>query len=580
MGLSELPAELLHKICMFCEAPDRLKLRRVCHLMRDVVDEHFMKRVVSYVGRRVEGIGHVSRPSHASSSACITLTTFRHFVRQDFDMIEHLTLNPLIARGVESLYFHADTPQVLGFDEWDKERRDQIQEIRMYGDRDVPCEYQCEHRECRLLYRNYDRETNRQLNGHSMLELKAMHERYRELVLDGASMMEESRQEECFQTLFKRCPRLDSVAISMRDDLLESSWQAVKEFREVMLAPLGDHHTSRIGYRPLQELLLALYETGKILKRLDVKTVSHQFFEPSTCTPLYHEAISGIRYLHIGITGAALQMDKADDDDEDHDDSEFDGMDDEAIWALLEARHEARREDPHQAHTRVVRSFEHGGLAAFLAAAKTLAALSIDLPRESAFLPEAVALEHVVGNTHWPHLTKVTLQNFRCRDVELTDFLQRHADTIQNLSLCYVTFTEGSTQSCFEPVAGKLPQLRRVKFRARFKAHGFSSAQEGDLYLSGGYSEYPLSKRADAPTRALQTYMIEGGQFPSWILALSRARMFWWHRYPRTHAEALSIHDQYLGRVEPASMEPDSNTSCDSDDSDDECVFPMARFCE
>lgn len=462
MGLFSLPAELLHRICAFCTAPDGLTLRLVCRLLRDVTDEHFMKGVSL------------------------------HFLRNDFDMAEELTLNPRIAKSVKEVYFQADRLAPLCFHEWNAQRKSDILEERG----EFACGGDCGSRACRLEVRNYHRETNRQINAHSKMALRAAFAKYEELVLDEATMIDESRQQMCFQTLFERCPKLDLVAIGMEDELYQLPWESAKDFREAMVGPYGDEVSSRIGYRPLRELLLAMYETGKSLKRLDIAPISHQFFKPcSCCTHRYHDAISRVQDLYISINERDLYQDKP-------------GYDESsAVDAWL-----AIQENPTQSYHRVVRSFEHGGLAAFVGSASRLTALSLVAPDPIPQCAEdALALRNIVRDNHWPHLTTLLLHNFKCSDMELVKLLERHADTLENMSLCNVTFVEGSAQSCFEAIAGRLPQLKRLALRGRFKAHGFRSVSEADLILSNA-SHWV---RPDLYTRTLQKYLIKGGRFPS-----------------------------------------------------------------
>ena len=127
---------------------------------------------------------------------------------------------------------------------------------------------------------------------------------------------------------------------------------------------------------------------------------------------------------------------------------------------------------------------------------------------------DAVALEHIVGDHHWPNLTTLLLHNFKCREHELTTLLEKHAGTLQNLSLRNVTFLESAPRSCFEAIAGKLPQLQRVSLRGRFKAHEFRLRHEADIYMSN----VSHRARSDPQTRNFQKYLITGGQFPAEIL--------------------------------------------------------------
>ncbi|TGO29157.1 hypothetical protein BPAE_0018g00450 [Botrytis paeoniae] len=81
-------------------------------------------------------------------------------------------------------------------------------------------------------------------------------------------------------------------------------------------------------------------------------------------------------------------------------------------------------------------------LAQFLSLASNLESLRIDLgePQERSMIP--IALDAVIGNTgNFPKLRSLDLRHFSCTNVFFSEFLQKHAGTLEHLSLDTMTMT-------------------------------------------------------------------------------------------------------------------------------------------
>lgn len=79
-------------------------------------------------------------------------------------------------------------------------------------------------------------------------------------------------------------------------------------------------------------------------------------------------------------------------------------------------------------------------------------------------VPRFFSLDRTISNTTWPHLGRVYLSGFVSTEQALVNFVLRHKDTLEFLGLGNAHLTEGTWESAFSLLAGKLPKLRHSNF--------------------------------------------------------------------------------------------------------------------
>lgn len=433
--LEDLPVELLHAVCTYCPRSDIRSLRLTSRLLATIADEYFLENLVLF------------------------------FAREDFERTESIIENSRMARNVKSLTFHADRVPFLGphFALWNEFRKRSFRSMAAIEGHEpadtsfIPNETD---RERRLRLRQPTRTLVLEENKHGRKELQAAYEHYNHLTEDQNEMMLECRAEECIKHLFMQCNKLDKVVVAMNDH--HPAWRSVNAFCKGMIHPCGDNATSRLGVRPLNEVLIAAYETDHKISTLQVYPISFQFFaqEEERMEPIY-EAISGLKTINLKINDRIFTDREMDIEFEDDDD-------DETVAAkYMEFERQAERESYRTAETRVIGSFRDGRLAMFLSKAPLLE--SITIAGISTLLPTYLMfLEDIIVRPTWPAIKTLDLQCFQCREHELVDLILKYRDSLQELRLGNVYLTEGDPDHFFQAIAGQCHKLTSVGVSGKF----------------------------------------------------------------------------------------------------------------
>lgn len=346
-------------------------------------------------------------------------------------------------------------------------------------------------------------------------ELEEMYAEYQRRFKDQTAMLSEARATASFERILAMCPKLNSVAVVMFADDGQNFRLRERLYEDrYCIGPYGDDASTRIGTRPAREMLKAVHKTGTAGRlALQLEPLSFQFFAQDKNMAQIYEVVSQLNGLHVGVNDRSLNQDRVEygpDPDEDPD---------AAVEALILAEQDARSETSNRAHARVLDAFDDKRLAKLLDHASRLTILSIKAPRPTRHSLRLLRLGNLVEtSTVWPRLISLNLENFRCDDHELSDLITRHESTLEDLSLRNVEFTIGDVKSCFEVFAGKMPQLHTVTLRHDF-CKALQADNVGDRPFSPvdfvSLSRKPASRVPDRLTRALQRYVLRGGErFP------------------------------------------------------------------
>ena len=500
MSLLSLPVELLH---------------RICQQFHDQSGDH----------KHIAALRLVSRAVQAVADEYLVPRLSIHYLREEFDTAEEIfAANPRIAKGVRSIRYHADRLLHLPCIEIWKDVRKRLihaKQARLASEEALAqsgsaCPRRLPERARRRHMRNFHNAMAAEIKRYSKKELEVKFADYQQHFKDQTAMLSEARAVACFERILAMCPKLNSIAVVM----LAHSGEGLR-LRERLyedrycIGPYGDDASTRLNTRPAGEMLKAIHNSGTANRlQIYIEPLSYQFFaQEEDIMTNYYGVASQLSGLHIGINDRCLNQDRVEggpDPDEDPDG---------ALEALIQSEEDARRETAHHAHTRVLNAFDDKRLAKFLDHASKLTSLTIKAPRPTRHNMRLLSLSNIVRPSMvWPRLTSLSLENFRCEDRELSDLITRHQSTLEVLSLRNVEFTEGDVKSCFEVFAGKMPQLRTVTLR-----HDFCKALQADNVGDRPFtpvdfvslSRKPASRVPDRLTRALQRYVLHGGdRFP------------------------------------------------------------------
>ncbi|KAK4968041.1 hypothetical protein LTR42_010371 [Elasticomyces elasticus] len=444
MSLQELPVELLHRIYDHCDERDVANFRLVSRLLATVGSEHILPEA------------------------------FAHVARESFDNISAIARST-VAKGVRSLCFYAARLDDLQtFDRWDEERRssDPHAHKEAYGLLDLdyrrertPPEVQSE-RSMRLYRRNLGRSINVGRGHYSKPALLSAFNAYQRLYADQKCLKREGLARKAFAALFRSCTKLDTVTLTMANELRITKNHGVKAFQKAMIYPFSDSHARYYaGVHALESVLLGAHDGGRSIRRLAVQPVAHTFFElPPPVAKQMYEVAAGIKELHIGL------------------ESVFDDRFSEANELIYE---------------RMMYDLKSHKVAEFVQAATNLTTLSIGGP-----------------------LTLNDLSNVHLHC--LVGAGSRHRSTLRRLELDSAHFTEGTWEGFLERIAGKLDALKTMRFREELSSDTegiyteFMHEYYGGLRSDNEDSDYSVGEYGGSEveqwTAAMETYIVKGGE--------------------------------------------------------------------
>ncbi|TKA65631.1 hypothetical protein B0A55_10557 [Friedmanniomyces simplex] len=389
------------------------------------------------------------------------------------------------------------SPQIPDLESWAKARwsldpaaneqsLDMLDTVSYPGDRSSWTD-----RTHRLQKRNRTRAENIRRGQYSKMRLTAAYEAFQRLYADQKVMKRESEARKAFAALFRACPKLDRVIMTMMNELrVQSASTMERAFQEGMVSPFSDHPIYYIGTHALESLLLGVHDSGRTLRSLAVQPNSHASFEmrPEVAAKVY-EVVGGLSELHIGMM-AVFEDD----------------------WGELDEG----------LMSRVMFDLEHAKVAEFVAQGAKLTSLSIGAPEIFDRRPR-VPLRYLVGDTRLHVLQTLKLRWFTATEAELHTLLVRHSETLKELELVGAHIAGGTWMSFFRSIAGKLPLLETVRLRGDFWQDGaiisflpydYEAVKEG-VEEGEGLGGIDISPSIELFTEAMEDAIVDGEEIPN-----------------------------------------------------------------
>lgn len=303
----------------------------------------------------------------------------------------------------------------------------------------------------------------------SEAELRECYEYYTQRVEDQDRLVEgeHSIMRECYAALFRGCPNLVTVEVTMAHGLRLMTTGIEEFFQKGLVIPHhGDPSIDVPGLDAVTGLIQAAYDADFSPMELRLASVTHYL---TTEEDLVEEAAAFLRNVEV------LQ------------------------WQLATPfLNDGLEVDPDE-YEAIIEDLEGGNLATFLADAPNLRLLELEMPcHESEW--SSPRLPAVVGDNFWPHLSSFIISKIETSPGDLSAILFRH-NKLQFLQLSQVRLTSGDWPSCFATFAGKLPNLADVELRGRFE-------DPDALFYWFGHLE---SFRGNKFEREIAQYLINGG---------------------------------------------------------------------
>ncbi|KAF5875228.1 uncharacterized protein Bfra_003681 [Botrytis fragariae] len=231
-------------------------------------------------------------------------------------------------------------------------------------------------------------------------------------------------------------------------------------------------------------------------------------------------------------------------------------------------------------------------LAQFLSLASNLESLRIDLgePQERSMIP--IALDAVIGSTgNFPKLRSLDLRHFSCTNAFFSEFLQKHAGTLENLSLD--TMTMASNCAGWGNVFNTLETGLKLKscYFTGVWHEGWDSEEENGTYpikLSASYTGTRSSSLGEVlQHRVIKKFMPAGDEWITmdeiWATATRESEERGYETYSDDSAEDIDSDDYGIYDYEDLSevddfghyihdedQDEDEDDDDDNDEDDDE----------
>ncbi|KAK5117877.1 hypothetical protein LTR85_008651 [Meristemomyces frigidus] len=409
MSLLQLPPELLHRICGYCELAEIKSARRASTLLAAIGAEYLLSEVEVF------------------------------FVRESFEKLTRIARSSGVAKGVRALCFQADRLQAFGSrTEWDR-KRDRL-EVERDAFRAAPTRAEVQAlrttpRGERLLSRWATKAEEAPTKSDMKGLLSAAYEQYTILRQDESRMETDATARESLRTLFKAAPRLDSIVFTVANELRHTTTTNIESFKKTLTHPFGDRDNQTWCIHQLEATLCAAYEAHLELKSLVIATISYRFFglQAGAAEQIY-QVVSKLVDLQVNFNWCY--------------DNDTDEMDYAELSGLLRDVKDAR-------------------LVRFFSSAGQLHRLKIGGPYSDHGISKLPLID-TVGDTVWPELHTLHLKHFECTQEHLSHLISRHARTLESLHLNEMVISDGNWNDFLESIAGKFPELKEVSLRGEF----------------------------------------------------------------------------------------------------------------
>jgi hypothetical protein len=265
--------------------------------------------------------------------------------------------------------------------------------------------------------------------------------------------------------------------------------------------PYGKHAERRseylmpVGKRQLNSLLLAIADTGIKLDKLRAGALSWQFFRQSwERLGKMANACTSLRSIHLILHTGSREPD-----------------------IVGTGNTDCHR---YMAETRAIHYFL--GHLQNLETLKVKFDFGPEVEEEGAEVKRRfpLRLEHAVGNTFWPRLTRLDLGCFEVQEEVLLDFLDKHKSTLRFLGLCDVALDRGGSWFSLLPKVQDMLTLRDAVVFGLLYARGLGAvnSEEWHIPFPDGWPRH-----SHALGNRLTDYLVNGGELP-----LNRDNMQFW----------------------------------------------------
>lgn len=474
--LDTLPVELLHDICSKCDGKGVRSLRGVSRLLKDIADEYMIV---------------------TSKFNCILRRT-------DLEMMaEIVERNPHIAKTIFQLHFKADRLlPARNKEHWDDMRKLTIldQATNTYELRpDLLLRWGAERdQELRRRVEVNAGIVNRETARYSDVQIENAYRWYLGVVEDQQDLMSGNGVRDYMCRIFRACKNVgDDLSVTQTSRLFRcNAWERLKSrefprFKEGMVRPWSSADLEP-NTESLTQTLLGAIGANRAIRRLTVAPLSYEFFQQHASIRL--QIYNSIRYTgsidlvlagmldvmediyisyrlgldkHIieTLVPQATNHDEAESDEAENDQAESDEAESDEAESDEAESDEAENDDAENDEAEMLRKWNRGGVAMFLAKARNLEVLRLRFPSTNLRGPTRMELTAAIPSDHsWPNLRSIDVSNFQCTDDELLAFIAKCCATVKKFRISGPVLTQGNWTTCFRSMAGEFRDVEELHF--------------------------------------------------------------------------------------------------------------------
>lgn len=313
----------------------------------------------------------------------------------------------------------------------------------------------------------------------SSAQLRAHYERYLEAIVSQHAIVEDRLDLECLKEVLPSFTNLQSVTMSAGHLFYEGRRKPKTSYDEYIRPPLENGLLA--GAEQLEVILEALAYHQITVKDLRAGVMSWRFFERSSSVlDRLFSPLHDLRYIDL-----VLELETDDDGN--------DVTDDTKNCRRLLQRGAARD---------LLRSLPH------------LETLSFAIHSDFESQKPAASLDWIIEpGHHWPSLSEVTLEGLDCSEAALTNFLELHKGTLNDMCLRDISLTDGSWKTLLPWIRSNL-YLHEPCICGRLS--GYSTEGEGlDHDLNHPIEIYDLWTFETGPSdmrASVNCYCSKGGE--------------------------------------------------------------------
>ena len=391
--IDKLPPELVQMICSYLKPADLTSLRLVSRLAALI------------------GLQYMVSEAHLIIS------------KESFEQLKALAEHPIASKSVTSIFFEANTLDVLDRKQWEKivigpERQALAESLRRFN----PCHHMSER-----TIRNYKRELNKYYysppHHYTENQMETAFGKYAEIIHFQQNTKQRAIQAKAISEAMKHFPNLKELIMATGQNstsrlrkMLAPAFCTVLDTDKQLPGPCES-----IGLQQMRSLLLGAYDAGLKIESLWCDLVTWRILDQDSETVArMRDSISNVKQLR-------LQFASGPPEDEDGPvNDEF-----EACYLAL----------------------RKGTLRDFVTAAPNLEHLQIGFTYFSLSRPNSPAhltLKHIVGQHHWPFLKTASFKMIGTSEDDLISFCSRHASTLRSLHLDDMGLVPGDWFTAFD----------------------------------------------------------------------------------------------------------------------------------